>query len=197
MYLCRRWIVPEYGGYSDRRQVCENNQASPDHGFRPTKNSRKTSGWVRLCFLKHSHTPGRTIHPTMRNLDTGLAVGGRLLIAVLFLLSGVGKIAASAMVQGYIASAGLPAPLLGYLIAIVIEVGGGLLLLVGFQTRIVALILSIFTLAAALAFHNKFADPNEMIQFFKDIAIIGGLLQVAAFGPGSVSLDARRLNLAH
>jgi putative oxidoreductase len=133
----------------------------------------------------------------MRNLDTGLAAGGRLLIAVLFLLSGVGKIAASAMVQGYIASAGLPAPLLGYLIAIVIEVGGGLLLLVGFQTRIVALILSIFTLAAALAFHNKFADPNEMIQFFKDIAIIGGLLQVAAFGPGSVSLDARRLNLAH
>jgi putative oxidoreductase len=52
-------------------------------------------------------------------------------------------------------------------------------------------------LAAALAFHNKFADPNEMIHFFKDIAIFGGLLQVAAFGPGSVSLDGRRLNLAH
>jgi putative oxidoreductase len=70
------------------------------------------------------------------------------------------------------------------------------LLLVGFQTRIVALILAGFALAAALAFHNKFSDPNEMIHFLKDMAIIGGLLQVTAFGPGSVSLDARRLSLA-
>jgi putative oxidoreductase len=133
----------------------------------------------------------------MQNLDTALAAGGRFLIAALFLLSGVGKIAAPAMIQGYIASAGLPAPLLVYLIAIIVEVGGGLSLLVGFQTRIVALILAAFTLAAALAFHDKFADPSEMIHFFKDLAIIGGLLQLAAFGPGSVSLDARRLNFAH
>ena len=133
----------------------------------------------------------------MQNLDTALAAVGRFLIAALFLLSGVGKIAAPAMIQGYIASAGLPAPLLVYLIAIIVEVGGGLSLLVGFQTRIVALILAAFTLAAALAFHNKFADPSEMIHFFKDLAIIGGLLQLAAFGPGSVSLDARRLNFAH
>src|SRR5882757_3423706 len=123
--------------------------------------------------------------------------GGRFLIAALFLLSGVGKIAAPAMIQGYIASAGLPAPLLVYLIAIIVEIGGGLSLLVGFQTRIVALILAAFTLAAALAFHDKFADPSEMIHFFKDLAIIGDLLQLAAFGPGSVSLDARRLNFAH
>ena len=88
----------------------------------------------------------------------------------------------------------MPAPLLGYLIPVIVEVGGGVLLIVGFQTRIVALILAFFTLAAALAFHNKFADQNEMIHFLKDIAIVGGLLQVAAFGPGSVSLDARRLN---
>jgi putative oxidoreductase len=133
----------------------------------------------------------------MRNLDTALAAAGRILIAALFLLSGVGKIAAPAMTQGYIASVGLPAPLLAYLTAILIEVGGGLLLIVGFQTRIVALILAVFTLAAALAFHNKFADTNQMIHFLKDVAITGGLLQVAAFGPGSVSLDARRLNLAH
>ena len=75
----------------------------------------------------------------MQNLDTALAAGGRFLIAALFLLSGVGKIAAPAMIQGYIASAGLPAPLLVYLIAIIVEVGGGLSLLVGFETRIVAL----------------------------------------------------------
>lgn len=133
----------------------------------------------------------------MQNLDTALAAAGRILIAALFLLSGVGKIAAPAMTQGYIASVGLPAPLLAYLIAILIEVGGGLLLIVGFQTRIVALILAVFTVAAALAFHNNFADTNQMIHFLKDIAITGGLLQVAAFGPGSVSLDARRLSLAH
>ena len=131
----------------------------------------------------------------MENLDTALAASGRLLIAALFILSGIGKIAAPGTIEGYIASAGLPAPLLGYLIA-VIEVGGGVLLIVGFQTRIVALILAAFTLAAALAFHNRFADPNEMIHFFKDIAIVGGLLQVAAFGLGSVSFDSRRLNLA-
>ena len=143
------------------------------------------------------HTSLKLKEPTMQNLETAFAAGGRLLIAALFLLSGVGKIAAPAMIQGYIASAGLPAPLLAYLIAIIIEVGGGLLLVVGFQTRIVALILAAFTLAAALAFHNKFADPNQMTHFFKDIAIIGGLLQVAAFGSGSMSLDARRLNPAH
>jgi putative oxidoreductase len=133
----------------------------------------------------------------MQNMDTALAAGGRFLIAALFLLSGLGKIATPEMTQGYIASAGLPAPLIGYLIATIVEVGGGSLLLIGFQTRIVALILAAFTLAAALAFHTKFADPNQMIHFFKNIAIIGGLLQVAAFGPGAVSLDARRLNLAH
>jgi putative oxidoreductase len=68
--------------------------------------------------------------------------------------------------------------------------------MLAFQTRIVALIVAGFASAAALAFHNKFSDPNEMIQFLKDIAIIVGLLQVAAFGPSSLSLDARRLSLA-
>ncbi|MGO8918664.1 MAG: DoxX family protein [Stellaceae bacterium] len=133
----------------------------------------------------------------MQNQSTTLAAAGRLLLAVLFLLSGLSKIAAPAMTQGYIASVGLPAPLLGYLIAIVVEVGGGVLLLVGYQTRIVALILAAFTLAAALAFHNDFSDQNQMIHFLKNIAIVGGLLQVAAFGAGSLSLDARRLRVAH
>jgi putative oxidoreductase len=133
----------------------------------------------------------------MQNLDTALAASGRVLIAALFLLSGIGKIATPAMTEGYIASAGLPVPLFGLLIAVLVEVGGGILLIAGFHTRAVAVVLAVFTLATALAFHNKFADPNEMIHFFKNIAIIGGLLQVAAFGPGAVSLDARRLNFAH
>jgi putative oxidoreductase len=121
-----------------------------------------------------------------------VAALGRLLIALLFLFSGVGKIFAPAMTQGYIASAGLPAPLIAYLIAVVVEVGGGALLVLGWQTRPVAAVLAIFTLAAALGFHHNFADQNQLIHFLKNIAIIGGLLQVAAFGAGAFSLDGRR-----
>lgn len=127
----------------------------------------------------------------MQNQTPILAVAGRILIAVMFLLSGVGKIATPAVTQGYIAAVGLPAPLLGYLIAIVVEIGGGLLLVAGYRTRIVALVLAAFTFAAALAFHHDFSDQNQMIHFLKNIAIVGGLLQVAAFGAGSLSLDAR------
>jgi putative oxidoreductase len=116
---------------------------------------------------------------------------GRLLIAVIFLLSGVGKIFAPEATQAYIAAAGLPLPVVGYAIALVAEVGGGLLLLLGYQTRYAALGLAIFTVAAAIGFHHNFADQNQMIHFLKNLAITGGLLQVLAFGPGSFSLDAR------
>jgi putative oxidoreductase len=132
----------------------------------------------------------------MQNQATTFATTGRVLIAVLFLLSGFSKLAAPAVTQGYIASAGLPAPLLGYLIAIIVEVGGGVLLVIGYRTRLVALILAAFTLAAALAFHNNFADQDQMIHFLKNIAVIGGLLQVAAFGAGAFSLDTGRLRAA-
>jgi putative oxidoreductase len=117
---------------------------------------------------------------------------GRFLIAVIFLISGFGKIADPAGTQAYIAAVGLPLPLIGLLLAIVVEVGGGLLLVAGYQTRLVALVLAGFTLATALAFHNNFGDLNQMIHFLKNIAIIGGLLQVVAFGPGAFSLDERR-----
>lgn len=96
------------------------------------------------------------------------------------------------MTQGYIASAGLPFPLLAYLVAIAIELGGGALLVVGFQTRIVGIVMALFTVATALAFHHNFADPNQIAHFLKNIAITGGLLQVVAFGAGSLSIDGRR-----
>jgi putative oxidoreductase len=117
---------------------------------------------------------------------------GRLLIAVIFILSGVGKLAEPAGTQAYIASAGLPAPLLAYLIAVVVELGGGILLVVGYQTRIVAAIMALFTLAAALSFHTAFGDQNQMIHFLKNIAMVGGMLQVVAFGAGAFSIDASR-----
>ena len=121
-----------------------------------------------------------------------LAVVGRVMLAALFILSGFGKITAAESTQGYIASVGLPLPFLSYLIAVVVELGGGLLLLIGFQTRIVSLGIAAFSLVAAVVFHHDFADQNQMVHFLKNIAISGGLLQIAAFGAGALSLDGRR-----
>lgn len=118
---------------------------------------------------------------------------GRLLIAALFILGGLGKLAAPEATQGYIASVGLPAPLLGLVVAVIVEAGGGLLLLIGYRARLVSLVLAAFTLILAAIFHKNFADQNQMIHFLKNIAIVGGLLQIAAFGAGSFSLDGRRL----
>jgi putative oxidoreductase len=120
---------------------------------------------------------------------------GRLLIAAIFIVSGLGKIAAPAMTQAYIASAALPMPTLTYLIAIVIEVTGGLFLVIGFHTRATATVLAAFVMATALSFHHDFADQNQLIHFLKNIAIAGGLLQVCAFGAGTFSLDNRRTSL--
>jgi putative oxidoreductase len=120
-----------------------------------------------------------------------VAAVGRLLIAAIFLISGLGKIATPALTQGFIASARLPFPLLAYLVAIVIEVGGGILLILGYQSRIVASVMAVFTVAAALGFHRDFADQNAMAHFLKNISIAGGLLQIVAFGAGSFSLDGR------
>jgi putative oxidoreductase len=114
---------------------------------------------------------------------------GRLLIAVIFIFAGLGKIAAPEATQGYIASTGLPLPLLGYLLAVLIEFGGGLLLVVGYQTRLVAAVLALFSLATAVIFHSNFDDQNMMIHFLKNVAMAGGLLQVVAFGAGALSVD--------
>ena len=115
---------------------------------------------------------------------------GRALIGLPFLMSGFGKLAAYGATTAYIASVGLPLPSLGWVIAVVLEIGGGLLLLLGFRLRQVAIALAVFTLATAVFFHNNFADKNQMINFLKNIMIIGGLLQIAHFGAGAFSLDA-------
>ncbi len=117
---------------------------------------------------------------------------GRLLIATIFLLSGASKIAAPAMTIGYIQSAGLPFPTLAFGIAVLVEIGGGIALVLGYRTRLVAAIMALFTIATALAFHNNLADQNQFIHFFKNVAMAGGLLQLVAYGAGRVSLDARR-----
>jgi len=121
-----------------------------------------------------------------------LPLTGRILMAAIFVLSGINKIANPAGTIGYISAMGLPFPELGLALAIGIEVIGGLLLVAGLYTRPVALALAAFSVATGLIFHSAFADQNQMIHLMKNFAMAGGLLQIAAFGAGSLSLDARR-----
>ena len=116
---------------------------------------------------------------------------GRLLIGLPFAMSGLGKLAAYGKTTAMIAAAGLPVPPLAYAVAVAVELGGGLLLVAGYQARLVAIALALFSIAAAVSFHGNFADQNQMIHFLKNLMIMGGLLQVAAFGAGRLSLDAR------
>ena len=130
-------------------------------------------------------------------LQNPLTLTGRLLLALLFLPAGLSKIGGFAGTAGYIASKGLPLPEVGAAIAIAVEVLGGLALILGFGTRWAALILAAFTVVAGVIFHNFWALPAEQqtiqqIMFMKNIAVAGGLLVLAGFGPGALSIDARR-----
>jgi putative oxidoreductase len=127
------------------------------------------------------------------NVQPAVAAAARVLLAALFLVSGIQKLFVPAMIQGYIASAGLPFPSLVYAITLVIELGAGALLLVGFRTRLTAGVLAAFTVAAALIFHRALGDPNQFVHFLKNLAIAGGLLHIAAIGAGAFSLDGYTL----
>ena len=132
----------------------------------------------------------------MNALQNPLALIGRLLLAYFFIPAGIGKIGGFAGTVGYIASKGLPLPEVGAVLAIIVEVGVGLMLLLGFKTRWAALILMVFTLAASVFFHNYWALPAEkafvnQLMFWKNIAIAGGLLAFAAFGAGRFSIDKK------
>ena len=113
----------------------------------------------------------------------------RLFLAQIFLLSGIFKIGGYAGTQGYMEAMGVPGMLLPLVIAL--EIGGGLAIVAGWQTRLVSIALAAFTLAAAAIFHNNLADQMQMIMFMKNIAIAGGLLLLAAHGAGGYSWDNR------
>ncbi len=130
-------------------------------------------------------------------MQSPLSLIGRLLLAALFLPAGLSKIGGFEGTVGYIAAAGLPMPQLAAVVAIVVEIVASLALIVGWGTRWAALALALFTLVATFGFHNFWAMPAEqaMVQqqmFFKNIAVVGGLLVLAAFGAGALSMDARR-----
>lgn len=133
----------------------------------------------------------------LTTLQNPLTLIGRLLLALLFLPAGISKIAGFAGTVGYIGSKGLPMPALGAVIAIIVEVGGSLALISGFGTRFAALALAAFTLVATFFFHNFWGVPvdqamMQQLMFYKNIAVVGGLLLLAAHGAGAWSLDARR-----
>lgn len=130
-------------------------------------------------------------------LQTPLALMGRLLLALLFLPAGISKIGGFAGTVGYIASKGLPMPSVAAVIAIIVEVVGAVALIAGFGTRWAALALAGFTFIATFLFHNYWAMPAEQVMmqqlmFFKNIAVVGGLLVLAAHGAGAWSVDAKR-----
>ena len=119
---------------------------------------------------------------------------GRLLMAVIFILSGISKITGFSGTVGYISSQGLPLATLAAILAIIVELGGGLMLLVGWKTRWAAAVIAVFTVFAALLFHNFWAvapdqAQNMMIHFMKNFAMVGGLIYVVVFGAGSLSVD--------
>jgi len=119
---------------------------------------------------------------------------GRLLIGLPFVMSGFGKLAAYGKTTAMIAAVGLPVPPLAFAVAVLVELGGGVLLILGYQVRPIAIAQAIFTIAAAVSFHNNFADQNQMIHFLKDVMITGGLLQIVAFGAGAFSFDNRSMD---
>lgn len=126
-----------------------------------------------------------------------LTLVGRALIALLFIPAGFGKIGGFAGTVGYISSVGVPLPEAAAAIAILVELGLGLMLLVGFQARWAALGMAVFTLVITFVFHHYWDVPAaqvmmQKLNFFKNLAIVGGLLGIVAWGPGGWSIDGRR-----
>ncbi len=117
---------------------------------------------------------------------------GRIFLSVMFILAGFGKLTAIGATAGWFGSLGLPAPTVLVVLVGLLEFFGGLAILVGYQTRIAALAIGAFTIAATLVAHTDLADQTQQLFFMKNLAVTGGLLVLAAFGAGAYSVDARR-----
>jgi putative oxidoreductase len=135
------------------------------------------------------------MNTSLQNLTV---LAGRVLLGLLFVLSGFGKIAGFDGTVGYIAAQHLPVPTLIAVLTILVELGGGLALVTGFYTRQAALLLAGFTMLAAFIFHAFWAAPEaakamQQVNFLKNLSIAGGMLVLAAFGPGRLSVEARRV----
>jgi putative oxidoreductase len=131
----------------------------------------------------------------MNALDRYGPLVGRILIAFIFIFAGFGKVTGFEWTVGYIASKGLPMPQLAAIAAIIIELGGGIMLIVGWKARWAAAAMMVFTAMTALFFHDFWAVPadqaqNQMIHFMKNISMMGGLLYVVVYGSGPISVGS-------
>jgi putative oxidoreductase len=124
--------------------------------------------------------------PALHNLAL---LAGRALLSAMFILGGISKITGYAGTAAYMAKMGVPGVLLP--LVILTELGGGLAILLGWQTRLVALLLAGFTAIASLIFHMDWAQPGQQIMFMKNVAVIGGFLALFAAGAGRYAVDAR------
>jgi putative oxidoreductase len=123
-------------------------------------------------------------------MNNAITLVARILIAHIFLLSGLSKLGTYADTQAYMGAMGISGILLPLVIAL--EIGGGLALIVGFLTRWAALALAGFCIVGAVIFHRNFSDQMQMIMFMKDFAMAGGLLLLYVHGAGPFSIDAKR-----
>ncbi len=115
----------------------------------------------------------------------------RVLISAIFLMSVWGKITNPVGTQQFMAAHGMPLTGLFLIGAIILELGGGLSVLLGYKARVGAIALLVFLIPTTIIFHTKFSEQLQVIMFMKNLAILGGLLMVSYFGPGPISLDAR------
>lgn len=136
-------------------------------------------------------TSSLTVSQTSGSTSAAILVG-RIFLSIMFILAGFSKLTAIAGTAGWFESLGIPAPTLAAVGSGVVELVGGLAILVGFKTRIAALVLAIFTVAATLIAHTNLADQVQQLFFMKNLAVTGGFLILAAAGAGAYSIDARR-----
>lgn len=122
---------------------------------------------------------------------SALLLVGRILLSAMFILAGFSKLTAIGGTAQWFASIGLPFPTVVTVLVGLLELGGGLAVLVGFQTRIAAIALGVFTIAASLLAHTNFADGSQLLFFQKNMAIAGGFFILAVFGPGAWALGKR------
>ncbi len=130
------------------------------------------------------------------NLQNSAALAGRILLALIFIISGYGKIGAFAGTAGYMASKGLPMVAVLLPLTILIELGGGLLIAIGWKARWAAAVIFLFLIPVTLVFHNPVGldaaqAQQQMINLLKNVSIMGGMLGLFAFGPGGFSFDAK------
>lgn len=133
-----------------------------------------------------------------QSIQNFAALGGRLLLAAIFVISGINKLSDFSGTAAFMSSAGLPAAEFLLVLTILIEVAGGLMIVLGWYSRQLALMLFLFMIPVTAVFHNPWAagDPaqvqQQMIHFLKNLAIMGGLLHLSAFGPGHFIIEARK-----